>query len=316
MKKLVKFIIIILMLNIIVACNYTKKSSNSSNVKVPDSLIEKINSDPYQNVSSDSFYSTYQESINYYDAMYRTEHGFISGSIEDEDRYYLPQEYNLKTKYKVTNTNYFYLDDGTLAGYVINYVDGKVDYIFYGAAYVSLNEVCAYIYAFGEVPPNSNYDKYTSGKNASVKEWGKYGRVNIGYYSNDVNKYKYQPQLPTTSSKTGLVYKYTETDFGSTGGFSVGDGYTSEYNNGYNISRGTCRIVFTNNAKTAKDRLVFYTYNHYNDFQEYLNYGNGFGERFGNESNGGIYNQGNNPSSYVSTKNITFEELRKMLGYV
>ena len=41
------------------------------------------------------------------------------------------------------------------------------------------------------------------------------------------------------------------------------------------------------------DRYVFYTYNHYNDFQEYLNYENGWGEIFGN------YTAGNGPNEYV-----------------
>ena len=35
---------------------------------------------------------------------------------------------------------------------------------------------------------------------------------------------------------------------------------------------------------TASERYVFYTYNHYEDFQEYLNYKGGWGKRFGYET--------------------------------
>ena len=49
------------------------------------------------------------------------------------------------------------------------------------------------------------------------------------------------------------------------------------------------------------EKYVFYTYNHYNDFQEYLNYYGGWGEMFGNITGGGAisskYNY--NPTPYV-----------------
>ena len=75
------------------------------------------------------------------------------------------------------------------------------------------------------------------------------------------------------------------------------------YNNGDSISRGTCRFVFTSDPDVTKinERYVFYTYNHYNDFQEYLNYDNGFGIRFGNESAGNPYCSSG--SSYKDTYN-------------
>lgn len=272
-----------------------------------------ITSDPYVNVSESSFYANYTEASCYMDAYYRTKHNLMSGSIEDEDRYYLPKE-NQLGNYIVSDMNYTVNKTGDYEAFTINYTNGEKMDIYYGGAYVSLNEVCAYIYAFGEVPPNSNYASSKSGKKSSVADWGEYGRCNIGKYSNDTSKYKYEPELPTKSSLTNKAYTYTETDFGSTGGFYVNGTKQSEYNNGSSITRGTCRIVFTNNATSAADRHVFYTYNHYNDFQEYLNYYDGFGIRFGNESNGGKYNSGSNPSPYVAATNITLEELKKLLN--
>ena len=60
-----------------------------------------------------------------------------------------------------------------------------------------------------------------------------------------------------------------------------------------------------NNNKTldANERYVFYTYNHYNDFQEYLNYQGGWGEMFGNITGGGSLSSKTNynPTPYVET---------------
>ena len=71
--------------------------------------------------------------------------------------------------------------------------------------------------------------------------------------------------------------------------------------------RGAARIVyarFHKNGNAIADpdiRFVFYTYNHYNDFQEYLGYKGGFGEIFGNITGGGkISSKTNyNPTPYV-----------------
>ena len=45
---------------------------------------------------------------------------------------------------------------------------------------------------------------------------------------------------------------------------------------------------------------LFYTYNHYNDFQEYLNYYGGWGTVFGNTTGGGTFDSeyNYNPTPY------------------
>ena len=79
------------------------------------------------------------------------------------------------------------------------------------------------------------------------------------------------------------------------------------YNDGNSITRGAARIVY---GKTDLDKdgvfeagewHVFYTYNHYNDFQEYLNYAGGWGEKFGNITGGGSISSkyDYNPTDYV-----------------
>ena len=62
-------------------------------------------------------------------------------------------------------------------------------------------------------------------------------------------------------------------------------------NDGHTITRGGARIVYAKyrlgEEIAASDRHLFYTYNHYNDFQEYLNYYQGWGQIFGNVTAGG-----------------------------
>ena len=129
--------------------------------------------------------------------------------------------------------------------------------------------------------------------------WGEYLRLNHSTYSNNVINYPYEPELPNT-------YRYKEIDIGTTGSGNT----TSEYNNGTKITRGAARIVYGTNDKNQNGKiesdevLVFYTYNHYNDFQEYLNYEGGWGQRFGNQTGGGVsdkYSPQSPPTPYVIT---------------
>ena len=42
--------------------------------------------------------------------------------------------------------------------------------------------------------------KNSTAMNQAISLFGKYGRVNNGYYSSDVTKYKYEPSLPHTDN--------------------------------------------------------------------------------------------------------------------
>ena len=57
-----------------------------------------------------------------------------------------------------------------------------------------------------------------------------------------------------------------------------------------------------NNIIDLDEKYLFYTYNHYNDFQEYLNYEGGWGEMFGNITGGGTMSSkyDYNPTPYVA----------------
>ena len=199
----------------------------------------------------------------------------------------------------IRNTSYYYNDDYNTY-YIVDGYGNVVDHVFKGGAYITLEEVCAYLLAFGDVPVN-----YVSGKSLkpTYSAWKEYLRLNNTYFSCDTEKYPYEPLLPGT----GQIYDYYEIDLGTTG--TTCDPYYQAklYNNGTSITRGAARIVYTrydvdgNNIVDPDERYVFYTYNHYNDFQEYLNYEGGFGQMFGNITGGGQLSSDEkyNPTPYV-----------------
>lgn len=268
-------------------------------------------SDPYEWVQDNNdrefFYQNdYHEACCYVDAQYRTQHGLLSGDIAEQS--HLPENIDRPHDdsglyYRIKDANYTYRPNGDYESYTINTIDGSVGRkIYYNGAYASLNDVAAYLLAFGETPPNTIKGKESFDKIEAVNSWWKFGRVNDSYYSNDTSKFPYEPKLPESY--------YYETDFGASTEYYVGNYLESTYNDGTKISgRMACRFVYvaTKDDKDIQNRRVFYTYNHYNDFQEYLNYDNGFGERFGNESMGNEpnkYNDSNPPSLYVPCLSI------------
>ena len=283
-----------------------------------------IMTDPYISVNKETFYSNYERSTSYEDAYYRTKHNLMSGDITDQ--YYLPADDKIIIDDKAVriSTATYVLDiKGNYLAYIPNvFNDEDRNIIFYGAAYTSLNDVAAYLLAFGEAPINQIKNKNNKGISEALSSWGKYGRVNNNSFSGDISKYPYEPELPNILG-TNKVY-YNEIDFGTTGNYTLSNRNKTynqvAYNNGYSITRGAVRIVYVSDktVKSIDKRYVFYTYNHYNDFQEYLNYDNGWGYRFGNESAGNEYcyntNDYNNfgcsaPSKYPTTLLKKYSEL-------
>ena len=252
-----------------------------------DSAIE-----PYTNIDRDAFYNDYEEASSYIDSYFRSCHGLMSGDITPQG--HIPNKLNITENgrfIKCSQAFYVLTTTGDYIGYLPNDFSGNFQMIWYGGAYISLNEVSAYLLAFGEVPINSNYDK-SSGKGACISDFGIYGRVNKDVMNYDSSKWPYEPELPGI-----LLFEYTETDFGTIGGYTsenstTGTKYNQKlYNTGSTINRGAARLCFISDSRITKieERRVFYTYNHYNDFEEYLNYNNGFGVRFGNETAGNEY---------------------------
>jgi len=280
-----------------------------------------ISSDPYTNVSSSSFHNanTYEKATSYKDAQYRTNHNLMSGDITTPDQaptiasnrpYYTD---NGKTVY-YRNSTVLFLDSGNT--YIVFDADGYVvNLIYKGGAYITLEEVAAYVMAFGDVPANYTTDKSPSPSSSS---WKSYLRANHSYFSGSTTKYPYEPVLPNISG-CGGSYRYYEIDIGTTG-TDCDPNYASKiYNNGTTITRGAARIVYaryTDSSYTEFEdinkRYVFYTYNHYNDFQEYLNYQYGWGEMFGNVTGGGTLSSKTdyNPTDYVAVGTRSFLDFR------
>ena len=262
--------------------------------------------DPYTNVNKTEFYKNYTPATSYEDAYFRSKHYLMSGDITEQ--YYKPTEGKLTENgkaIKLSTATYILNTDGSYLAYIPNTFDDDNYIIFYGGGYTSLNEVAAYLLAFGEVPKNTISAKGSSGQKDAISKWGEYGRVNDSVFSGDTSKYPYEPELPKILGANKITYH--EMDFGTTGGYknsnSNGTSYTQKlYNNGSKIDRGAARMVFVcdSRIKSIDERHVFYTYNHYNDFQEYLNYHNGWGYRFGNESAGNEYC--GNSSDYYALK--------------
>ena len=286
--------------------NSSSNSSNSSNnsSSSSSSADDYWDEDPYVNVNEYQFYANYTPAVCYEDAVYRTKHYLMSGDITDQDQAPTICEKPLKEgNLFVKNSHGSYsLDKNTY--YVVDVNGDIVKEIYRGGAYVTLEDVAAYLFAFNEIPANYTTSKYTK---PTSSKWGKYLRLNHSKFNGSTTKYPYEPELPNISG-CGGTYQYYELDVGTTGTSAGSDQYAvGVYNNGTKITRGAARIVYSNseNGKAITDlskKYLFYTYNHYNDFQEYLNYYNGWGEMFGNITGGGTLSSKSdyNPTPYVS----------------
>ena len=276
----------------------TTVPSSSPEITVPATEVPQ--SDPYVGMTAEEFYADYTPAGSYEDAQYRSAHGFLSGSLEVPGQDFQragnqPQENGMY----VSNTQQRYEDDGNT--YVVTDAQGKeVMRIYKGGGYITLEEVAAYMYAFGGSNENLPAN-YTSKKKSKPTNsiWGEYLRVNHSYFKNDPSKYPYEPKLP------GDDLRYYEMDIGTTGTTTPGHS-PKVYNNGTTITRGAARLVYTredvngNGIYEVGEVYVFYTHNHYNDFTEYLNYYGGWGETFGNITGGGEFDSKTNcsPTAY------------------
>lgn len=300
--------------------NQNSDDSHQDNVKDEihnDNISTQCNhgtDDPYQDISKTEFYADYNPACCNLDATYRSKHGFLSGSLDVPGQYAKEAANRPMSDGKfIRNTATVYLDNGNT--YVV--MDGTGDEVMRihkAGGYITLEEVAAYMYAFGgdgTIP--ANYVSKKSGRpNSSI--WGEYLRVNHSYFIGDTDKYPYEPELPDISGCGGSL-RYYEMDIGTTG--TTTPGYAPKpYVQGNKITRGAARLVYTrcdlnnNGIYESNEMYVFYTHNHYNDFREYLNYYGGWGEMFGNVTGGGEYSSKTkaNPTPYVKTDYADFSQ--------
>lgn len=318
-----KNIVLLLPLLLLASCTNGKGSFISTSSSSHDTTTSSgngttseiacpIDEDPYADIDTDAereaFYEDYAPAVCYHDSYYRSLHSLMSGSIESQGQEpTLSPERPMANDLYVRNTSSYYEDEGKT--YCVLDGNGNVAFeIYEGGAYVTLEEVAAYVYAFHDIPAN-----YTSGKNPDPERspWGEYLRANNSRFSGDTSRYPYEPELP------GILdgdYVYYEIDIGTTGTDCDPSYEIAPYNDGKRIVRGAARIVYTRSLRSNRpiedpnDGYVFYTYNHYNDFQEYLNYAGGWGEMFGNITGGGTLSSkvDYNPTPYVETAREDF----------
>lgn len=276
--------------------------------------------DPYTNVTSNWFHNyNYNPATSLEDSYWRTQHNLMSGAIDDQDQAptIASNQPKLDNKY-VRNSATYYIDNGN-TWEVVDSSGNVVNKIYKCGAYVTLEDVAAYVYAFGDVP--ANYIESNSTGELKKSSWGKYLRLNHNYFSGNTSSYPYEPALPRISGIGNGDLRYYEIDIGTTG-TDCDPNYDSViYNDGNKITRGAARIVYSRYYRNGngngehiddlEERYVFYTYNHYNDFQEYLNYRGGWGEMFGNITGGGQISSryDYNPTPYVDVVRRNFFEL-------
>lgn len=296
------------------------EEDEGAKIPVIPSLDPRDYPDPYAEVNKEEFYASYEPAKDYVDAYYRTLHGLMSGSIEPQDQYatlaeYRPSENGVYLK----NTDTYYSEDGNTYALLDAY--GNVaSFIYKGAAYVVLEEVAAYVFAFGEIPANHSESKKTK---PTESIWGEYLRVNHTKFSGDTSKYPYEPILPRISG-CGGDYQYYEMDIGTTGTTCDPSYIATVYNNGSKITRGAARIVYSrfdrngNKIIEADEKYLFYTDNHYNDFREYLNYEGGWGEIFGNITGGGTLSSKTDyaPTQYPEVSCASFSQYNREAAFV
>lgn len=251
----------------------TIETPSSESVSAKPSASQEIEKDPYENRTADQFYQNYTPAVSYQDSVYRTKHYFRSGDLGPLP--YKPVHAEYQPKYGDTyirNIDYKYTDEGN--GYRV--YDSKGNYvktIYKGGAYITADDVCAYVMAFGARP--SNYLQKKGGVYPAKEPWGKYTRLNFSAYSNNHSD---EARLPTEDS-LGNPYQYREMDIGG-----------ENYNTGKKITRDTYRLVFTFTVKgkhveAVNERYVFLTADHYHSFYEYLNYKGGFGDKITPKTN-------------------------------
>ncbi len=314
-KAIWRFTALILIISLLCGCTQLPswndgltESTFSSQTTQPEETASSQTTQPEETVADttqeESDTNTDQDVANSYeDAIERSKNGILSGSSTVPDQAPTLSEYQPKKDgLFVRNSEPYYLDENTYV--VVDAYGNEVMQIYRGGGYITLEEVAAYVYAFGEVPAN-----YVSSKRTDPEDsiWGEYLRLNHSKFTGNTQKYPYEPELPRISGCGGDL-QYWEIDVGTTGTDCDPAYRPVLYNNGSKITRGAARIVYTwndlnnNGINDGNDVVfVFYTYNHYNDFQEYLNYYGGWGEMFGNITGGGAISSKTdyNPTPYV-----------------
>ena len=302
----------------VTACREGKAAVTASYGELTDSVLIEVGATSTQKNDIDE--GSHTPAASHAEALERSKKGIPSGSITVPDQAPVLSEYRpMKDGKYILNSKSYFADNNTYI--VVDAYGEEVFRVYKGGGYITLEEIAAYVYAFGDIPAN-----YVEGKNMEPENsiWGEYLRLNHTKFSGNTQKYPYEPKLPNISGCGGDLYYY-EIDIGTTGTDCDDSFLVKTYNDGQSITRGAARIVYGkydlngNGIYEFGEHHVFYTYNHYNDFQEYLNYYGGWGEMFGNITGGGSLSSKKNykPTPYVDVvrEELPRSETRTTLCY-
>ena len=148
----------------------------------------------------------YRPAGSYEEALDRTQNGKLSGYPYVPDQAPNISEYRPMEDGKyIKNTDPYYIDENTYV--VVDAYGREVFRIYRGGAYITLEEVAAYVWAFGDIPANHSASKKTS---PASSIWGEYLRVNHTQFSGNTSKYPYEPVLPRISGCGGDFTYYVQ----------------------------------------------------------------------------------------------------------
>lgn len=111
MGKCKKTVLILLVLaSLLCAC---QKEPPVQTTAAPETTAPVLTFNPYVGMTKEEFYANYTPAVCYQDAMYRTEHHFLSGSLEVPGQYAVEAEIRPKSgSAYIRNTDCYSEDDG------------------------------------------------------------------------------------------------------------------------------------------------------------------------------------------------------------
>ena len=144
-------------------------------------------------------YKDASPALSYAEALERSRLGLLSGLDHVPDQAPQISEYRpMQGDAYIRNNEPWFIDENTYV--VVDACGNEVLRVYRGGAYITLEEVAAYVYAFGDVPANYVNSKKTQPE-ASI--WGEYLRLNHSAFSGNTEKYPYEPVLPNISGCGG-----------------------------------------------------------------------------------------------------------------
>ena len=129
--------------------SYVLEDGTQGGTDLPD-----LTGDPYANMTKAQFYADYSPATSNQDAYYRSYHGFMSGALTVPDQAPTISSYQPKIGSVYLRNNEMVYEDNGDAYVVVDAYGNEAFTVYREGAYITLEEVAAYVYAFGTYPKN------------------------------------------------------------------------------------------------------------------------------------------------------------------